>query len=298
MAETPTTQPEAAGGDEQTGSWRVFEWLRPSRRPRQPEASPRETLEELIEKREEAQIPISADEKALLGNILKLVGLSAADIMVPRADIVAVEINTLLPELLQLIRREAHSRFPVYRGTLDEVVGMVHIKDVLRFWGDEPRFKLADIVRKVLFAAPSMRVRDLLLEMRATRIHMALVVDEYGGIDGLVTIEDLVEEIVGDIEDEHDVAEGPRLVAQPDGSIVADARATIEEFEKKLGPILTAEEREGEFDTVGGMVVALAGRVPSRGEVIGHPAGVEFEVLDADPRRVKRLCIRRNRPQR
>ncbi|MEQ9256962.1 MAG: transporter associated domain-containing protein, partial [Alphaproteobacteria bacterium] len=145
--------------------------------------------------------------------------------------------------------------------------------------------------RKLLFVAPSMRVLELLLEMRVQRSHMALVVDEFGGVDGLVTIEDLVEEIVGEIEDEFDAAEGPRLVRRPDGSVLALARATIEELEDMVGPVVSDEERE-ESDTLGGLVVAIAGRVPHRGEVISHESGVEFEVTDADPRRIRRLRLR------
>ena len=182
------------------------------------------------------------------------------------------------------------------REALEDVAGMVHIKDVLAWIGNRNVFKLSKLLRKVLFVAPSMRVLDLLLEMRLTRVHMALVVDEYGGIDGLVTIEDLVEEIVGEIEDEHEKEEGPVMIERPDGSIEASARTTIEDFEARFGEVVTPEERE-ENDTLGGLVFSLAGRVPLRGEVIRHAGGLEFEVLDADPRRVRRLIIR-NLPER
>jgi magnesium and cobalt transporter len=213
--------------------------------------------------------------------------------MVPRADIVAVPHDVALPALVDTIRREAHSRYPVYRGTTDEIAGMVHIKDVLAYWGSDKPFAIDDVLRKILFVAPSMRVLDLLLEMRKTRLHLALVVDEFGGIDGLVSIEDLVESIVGEIEDEHDTEDSPRAVTLPDGAWMIDARLPLEDLETALGPLLTDEEREADIDTAGGLVVALAGRVPARGEVLSHPGGIEFEVIDADPRRIKRLRARR-----
>jgi CBS domain containing-hemolysin-like protein len=170
---------------------------------------------------------------------------------------------------------------------------MVHIKDVLAQSRDKERFKLANITRPLEVVAPSMRVLDLLLEMRLKRTHMALVVDEFGGIDGLVTIEDLVEEIVGEIEDEHDVEQGPKLTWRPDGTLIADARTTIEEFEEIVGVVLSEEEHDEDIDTLGGLVFYLADRVPGRGELIEHPAsGIVFEVVQADPRRIKRLRIR------
>ena len=253
----------------------------------------RETIEELIADSEALPAEFGVGERELLRNIFKLRGISAHDVMVPRADIVAVSYDTPLPDLVKKMVREAHSRLPVFRDTLDDIIGLIHIKDLLQFWGGDRPFKLDDILRRVLFVAPSMRVLDLLLEMRKSRVHMALVVDEYGGIDGLVTIEDLVEEIVGEIEDEHDVDDSPRLSPDGHGAYFADARLPLHEFEAKFGAVLTAEEREVDLNTLGGLVVARAGRVPSRGEVIVHPAGLEFEVLDADPRRLKKLRVRR-----
>jgi CBS domain containing-hemolysin-like protein len=211
--------------------------------------------------------------------------------MVPRADIVAIELEVDLDKLAAFLAREAHSRVPVYRGTLDDVVGFVHLKDVLRARETKSGAKLADVMRKVIFVAPSMRVLDLLLEMRKTRTHLALVVDEFGGVDGLVTIEDVVEAIVGDIEDEHDIDEGPRLQKVADGWLV-DSRVSIEEFQSQTGLTLDDETREADIDTVGGAVAAMAGRVPGRGEVIRHTGGCEFEIIDADPRRIKRLKAR------
>jgi CBS domain containing-hemolysin-like protein len=233
----------------------------------------------------------------LLRNILKLRDLTAYDVMVPRADIAAVPVDVELADLVQVMSTKGHSRLPVYRETLDDVVGMVHIKDVLTCMVGERPFDLQSIVREVLFVAPSMRALDLLRQMRLSRIHMALVIDEFGGIDGLTTIEDVVEEIVGEIEDEHDVEQGPKMLARPDGSLIADARTTIEEFENRVGQVLTEEEREQDIDTLGGLVSALTGHVPTRGETISHPSGIVFEVVEADPRRVRRLRIR-NLPQR
>jgi CBS domain containing-hemolysin-like protein len=259
----------------------------------------RDSFEELLEEHDDRATPIDPDERALIHNILNVGEMTAYDVMVPRADIVSVGIDTTRDEVIRLMSRQPHSRYPVHRESLDDVIGMVHIKDVLAATvdPDPDAFSLRDVMRKVLFVAPSMRVLDLLLQMRMDRLHMALVVDEYGGIDGLVTIEDLVEEIVGEIEDEHDVDSGPRIERKPDGSYIADARMAVEDIEERFGPILSAEEREEDIDTLGGLVFTLAGRVPVRGELIGHPeSGVEFEVLEADPRRIKRMRLR-NLPQ-
>jgi len=269
-------------------------WLRSLRRGRNGEASLRDAIEELIEESEnepDAAL-IGRDESSLLLNILKFGDLTAYDIMVPRADIIAVPVDIELAALVRALVSQGHSRLPVFRETLDDVVGMVHIKDVLACVAGDRDYALSSLTREVLFVAPSMRVLDLLLQMRLSRVHMALVVDEFGGIDGLITIEDVVEQIVGEIEDEHDVAEAPKLVPRPDGTLIADARTPIEEFEARVGPVLTAEEREQDIDTLAGLVVSLTGRLPSRGELISHPSGLAFEVLDADPRRIKRLRVR------
>lgn len=266
-------------------------WLRARRGGKADENTLRESVEELIEDFEEDSTPGEFDEPRLIRNVLKLGELSAEDVMVPRADIVAVEADTTLDNLVKAMSAEAHSRMPVYRANLDDVIGMVHIKDVLTYWDRKEQFSLAQILRKVLFVAPSMRALDLLLEMRQSRTHIALVVDEYGGIDGLITIEDLVEQIVGEIEDEHDIEETPGLQPKPDGTLLADARTTLEDFEKAVGNVLTEDER-AEIDTLGGLVTALAGRVPRRGELVRHPDGLEFEVLESDARRVRRLRVR------
>lgn len=276
-----------------------WHWLRGLFRHRNGDSALRDTIEEIIEEMEETApeeegvATIGSHERVLLGNLLKLRHVSAYDVMVPRADIVSVEIGTGIKELMKIMSQAGHSRLPVYRDNLDDVIGIVHIKDVLKHAENKRNFDLSSIVRTILIAAPSMRALDLLLEMRLSRIHMALVVDEFGGIDGLISIEDLIEEIVGEIEDEHDVAEGPKLIQRPDGSLIADARATIEEFEEMVGSVLSKEERDEDIDTLGGLVSSLAERVPSRGELILHPAsGMSFEIMEADPRRVKRLRVR------
>jgi magnesium and cobalt transporter len=235
--------------------------------------------------------PLAPHERVLIGNILKVRGRTAADVMVPRVDIVALDVETPFPDVVKFVVEQGHSRVPVYSETLDNVTGFIHVKDVLPAVAERRSTKLSQILRKVLFVAPSVPVFELLVQMRQTRSYIAMVVDEFGGIDGLVTIEDLVEEIVGEIEDEFDVAQVPVLVERSDGSLIADARAPIELLEEREGTRLRDSEQE-EIDTLGGLVATIAGRVPKRGEVIAHPAGLEFEVLDADPRRIKRLRVR------
>ncbi len=268
-------------------------------RGRQPEHNVRESIAELVQQSAEdsqtnGTVPeLDRQERALIANVLRLRGKSADDVMVPRADIVAMPVDVTLEQALDQIRREGHSRLPVYREQLDDIVGMVHIKDLFAYVGRPDAFDLEALLRLPLMVAPQIPVLDLLLQMRQARMHLALVVDEYGGIDGLLTIEDLVEEIVGDIADEHDEVEGPMIVERPDGALDLDARLSIEDFETRLGQTLTEDEREADIDTVGGLVFTLAGRVPARGEVISHASGLEFRILDADARRIRRLRARR-----
>jgi CBS domain containing-hemolysin-like protein len=234
----------------------------------------------------------------MLANLLKFGELRVDDVKVPRADIVAVEESITICELIAKFREAQHSRLPIYRETLDDPIGLVHIKDVLGLgelgpdgimrWPDVP---VAQVKRDILVAAPSMPVSDLLVRMQTTQIHLAVVVDEYGGTDGLVSIEDLVEEIVGDIGDEHDVDESPHLTKLDDGSYEADARLDLEDFTEQTGITLEPPDPEEDVDTLGGLVVSLIGRVPQRGEIVSH-SGFEFEVLEADPRRIKRLRLR------
>jgi CBS domain containing-hemolysin-like protein len=261
--------------------------------------SMRESLEEVIEESERQSPALSPQERIMLANLLKFGELRVADVMVPRGDIVGVEEKTPLQDLLIRFREAQHSRLPVYRETLDDPVGLVHIKDVLNLLetGANGSVRVSDapisrIKREIIFVPPSMPARDLLVKMQSSHIHLALVIDEYGGTDGLVSIEDLVEEIVGDIDDEHDTEEAPQLRALADGAFEADAKLDLEDFKAETGIDLTPEESEEEIDTLGGLVVSLAGRVPQRGEIIPHPSGYEFDILQADPRRVKLLRLR------
>ncbi|MGC2203580.1 MAG: hemolysin family protein [Stellaceae bacterium] len=271
---------------------RLRNFFRLIRRPRNGE-SLRDTLDEIIEEPAvDDSHSLSEHERVLIGNILRVHDRTAADVMVPRVDIVALDVEAPFAEVVKCMVEQGHSRVPVYRESLDDVVGFVHVKDVLGPVAERRDTKLGPMLRKVLFVAPSVPILDLLVQMRQARTHIAMVVDEFGGIDGLVTIEDLIEEIVGEIEDEHDVADRPSLVERTDGSLIADARTPIGVLEEYKGTRLRPEGDQEEVDTLGGLVSSLAGRVPKRGEVIAHPSGLEFEILDADPRKIKRLRVR------
>ena len=259
----------------------------------EPEHAPslRAALAGLLAEHDATQ-PIDPHERTLLVNILKLHEQTAADVMVPRVDIVALDVDTPFAEAAKQIVEWGHTRVPLYRDTLDDVLGMVHIKDLLPYAVDGRVVTLGEIARKLLFVAPTMPVLDLLLQMRLSRVHMAIVVDEFGGTDGLITIEDVIEEIVGEIEDEHDDADKPKLVVRPDGTLLAPGRTPLAALEDYVKGPLVPEGMEESVTTLGGLVVALAGRVPARGEIVQHPLGFDFEVLDADPRRIKRLRLR------
>ncbi|MFO1184826.1 MAG: hemolysin family protein [Bauldia sp.] len=264
----------------------------------------------------------SPDEKSMLRNLLSMRELRVADVMVPRADIEAVEIGVSLGELIKAFQSCGHSRMPVYRETLDDPVGMVHIKDLLAHMSRQAELApeeaekkrkrpaagldlkrvdlnkpLAELglVRNVLFVPPSMPARSLLGNMQAARVQMALVIDEYGGTDGLVSLEDIVETVFGEIDDEHDDDEAPTVAKESEGSFLADARATLEDAAEALGEEFAAIQHDESIDTVGGLVFSLLGRIPVRGELVSVP-GLEFEILEADPRRIKRLRIRRRAP--
>ncbi|MGR3632650.1 MAG: transporter associated domain-containing protein [Limimaricola soesokkakensis] len=229
--------------------------------------------------------------------MLNLRRMRVEDVMVPKADITAVPVTIPMEELVEVFRESGLTRIPVFDGTLDTPIGLVNLKDfALKFCfvAERPDFSLRDMLRSLLYVPPSMPLGVLLQKMQTERIHMALVIDEYGGTDGLVTIEDLIETVVGEIEDEHDVDEAQSFLREKPGVWLALARTPLETFERAIGMDLTDHEEidEEEIDSLGGLVSMLAGHVPARGEVIEHPAGIEFEVIDADPRRIKRLRIR------
>ena len=259
----------------------------------------RETFEELIEEHEDRETEINAEERTLLSNVLQTASKDATDIMVPRGDIVAFDCETPLMDICAVIVKRPYSRYPIYQDNIDNVVGFIHIKDVLSAFvkGDisphETTISINDLVREVMYISPGIKALDIILEMRMQGNHFAMVVDEYGGIDGLVTLTDLVEEIVGEIDDEHVNTSGPRLSKNGDNSITADARYEIETFEDEYGSLLSDEERDSNIETLAGLVVYLLGRVPARGEMVKHDSsGIEFEVLEADPRRIRRLRLR------
>jgi CBS domain containing-hemolysin-like protein len=282
----------------------------------------RADLEVVLEAGAAGESGFSPEERAMLKNILGLRERGVEDVMVPRADIVAVQKDILLGELVKVFEVAAHSRLVVYDDTLDDPTGMVHIRDLIGYMTNRAAasastkarrkkpftagldLKAIDLsvplsstklVRTILFVPPSMPAIDLLAKMQATRIHLALVIDEYGGTDGLVSIEDIVEQIVGDIEDEHDEDATVGVVRQPDGTYLANARANLDDVTATVGAEFDVGEAAEDVDTLGGYLVMRVGRVPVRGELVPGPSGFEIEVLDADPRRVKRVRIYRGR---
>jgi magnesium and cobalt transporter len=263
----------------------------------------RETLSDAIEEHDPngpATDDLGDTERTMLRNVLAFADLRVDDIAVPRADIIAFDASDSFDDLVKLTAEAAHSRMPVYRETMDGIIGMVHVKDVFAYLADlaKPRPRIEQLLRSVLFVPPSMRVIDLLARMRASRVHMAIVVDEYGGTDGLVTIEDLVEQIVGQIEDEHDDAQAKLLRKLPGGLYDADARLPLEELQAALKvEFVTDSDDADDIDTLGGLIFYLAGRVPMIGESIAHESGYRFEIVDGDPRRVTRVRLLPPQPQ-
>jgi CBS domain containing-hemolysin-like protein len=315
-AEAPQPDPDSTGGD--NGERSPESWIERLKAAvgLKPAASIREDLADALAT--DAAAGFSPEERAMIANILRLRDVRVDDVMVPRADIEAIEIGVTLGELLARFEKSGHSRMPVYRETLDEPLGLVHIKDLMShivaagLIAPEPetrgkrrqsarvdlkrvdlqqKLSATKLLRNILFVPPSMPVTALLASMQATRMQMALVIDEYGGTDGLVSLEDIVEMVVGEIEDEHDGEERPMIQPDGEGIFIADARADLADVSAALGIDFARAEEGEEVDTVGGLVVNHLGRVPVRGELVAVPEGVEFEILDADPRRIKRLRI-------
>ena len=253
----------------------------------------KENLETVLDTAKKDDENISKQERLMLLNVLKMDQIRSTDIMIPRADIGAVEVNDSFEKVLEVFIKESHSRVPVYEKNLDNIIGMIHIKDLVKYQ-NEGNFEegfLKKIKREVIEIPPSMPVLDLLMKMQLTRLHMGIVIDEYGGTDGLVTIEDVIEEITGEIEDEHDEQHMPMLLKTSPNSYEASARVEIEEFEKLSKINFLKDYNNEDVDTLGGLVVAIAGRVPQRGEIIKHESGLTFEINDADPRRIKSIKI-------
>ena len=241
---------------------------------------------------------LKEDEKEMIRSIFDLRETQAKEVMTPRVDVVALSIEAGWQEVIDCITHDKFSRIPVYQGGIDHVQGILHVMDLMGLdrHGPPESFRLSEFLREAYFVPRTKKIGDLMREFRLKHVHMAIVVDEYGGLDGLVTIEDLVEQIVGEIDDEHDVAAGGMLIQRADGVLEALGRCPIDDLEERLGRSLLDPEEDSDVDTVGGLIVSHLGRVPLRGELIEHPGGLTFEVLEADPRRVKRVRIRQPVP--
>ena len=253
-------------------------------------------IENLLNKRLKQKKPLKINEEKIISNVFQLPEKLINDIMIPRTDIISVDTNVNINKLVQIIGRTSHSRYPVFDKSRDNIVGMVHIKDIISCWKNKKIRNIKKLVRQILFTPDSINILDLLLKMRTSHIHMAIIVDEHGGVDGLVTIEDLVEEIVGEIKDEHEAQKENKNnikgEIKDDGSIKISARMLIEDFEKKYGNIFSDKKDISDIDTMGGLVFHIFGRIPLKGEVIKHSNVCEFEILDADSRRIRTILVR------
>ena len=253
-------------------------------------------FENLLNKRLKQKKPLKINEEKIISNVFQLPEKLINDIMIPRTDIISVDTNVNINKFVQIIGRTSHSRYPVFDKSRDNIIGMIHIKDVISCWKNKKIRNIKKLVRQILFTPDSINILDLLLKMRTSHIHMAIIVDEHGGVDGLVTIEDLVEEIVGEIKDEHEAQKENKNnikgEIKDDGSIKISARMLIEDFEKKYGNIFSDKKDISDIDTMGGLVFHIFGRIPLKGEVIKHSNVCEFEILDADSRRIRTILVR------
>ena len=253
-------------------------------------------IENLLNKRLKQKKPLKINEEKIISNVFQLPEKLINDIMIPRTDIISVDTNVNINKFVQIIGRTSHSRYPVFDKSRDNIIGMIHIKDIISCWKNTKIRNIKKLVRQILFTPDSINILDLLLKMRTSHIHMAIIVDEHGGVDGLVTIEDLVEEIVGEIKDEHEAQKENKNnikgLIKDDGSIKISARMLIEDFEKKYGNIFSDKKDISDIDTMGGLVFHIFGRIPLKGEVIKHSNVCEFEILDADSRRIRTILVR------
>ena len=254
-------------------------------------------IKDLLNERLKKEKPLKINEEKIISNVFQLPEKLINDVMVPRSDIISIDSDASIEKLVKIIGRTSHSRYPVFDKNRDNIVGMIHIKDVISCWENRKVVKIEKLIRKILFAPHTMSVLDLLLKMRTSNMHMAIIVDEHGGVDGLVTIEDLVEEIVGEIKDEHEAQreknnKGSSNLDSSDGSIKISARMLIEEFEEKYGNIFSNNEDISDIDTMCGLVFHIFGRVPLKGEIVKHQSGCEFEILEADSRRIRTILVR------
>lgn len=275
--------------------WHIFRWVRHlfnHLRKITYDPSLKDSVLELLDEYDHnSNEQISVIERSIIKNILNFGELSVDDLMTPRADIVAISDQITLLDLKKNINEYEHTRIPVYQDSLDKIIGFIHVKDVLAKSLDQENFDIAVILRKILIISPSMKAFDLLANMRASRVHIAVILDEYGGVDGLITIEDLIEAIVGEIEDEHDKEQEQDYSLLQDGSIKASARLNIKKLEELTGLLLEDGSEENDFDTVGGLVLSLVSHVPVNGEIIKHHSGLMFEILEADPRKIISILI-------
>ena len=278
--------------DQESLSKRFRLWLRANISGRNPDNTLKEAIEEVLEEHEEEGEELPEEEQKMLKKVLNFGVLEVSDIMTPRTDIKAVEYSISLVDLKAHLTQNFHTRVPVYNDTLDNIKGFVHIKDLMPLFSNEGDFNMAFVLRDMLFVPPSMKLTDLLIKMRAAGVHIAIVVDEYGGTDGLVTLEDIFEEIVGEIQDEHDEDEEElSLFWSEQGSCDVDARARIEALEKDLGLSLESKDEHADYDTLGGLIFYKLGHVPIDGEVIEYNKTVKFEIISADPRLIKKVRI-------
>lgn len=253
-----------------------------------------ESIEEILgEEGHKAEIPLDAGEKAILKNVLEFKELHVEDIMIPRADIFAIPEDIQFADLQSRLLDKTYTRIPVYKSDLDEIQGFIHIKDIARIFFNKKEFSVKETLRKCLFVPPSMKISNLLIRMQQTRVHIAIVIDEYGGTEGIVALEDIVEEIVGNIEDEHDEDSSPTLKKISDDLYEVSSRTSIDEFLSKTGMDVSIKDAESQFDTIGGLVTYLLGRIPVKGEIITFNEKIELEVTDADARSVKRLIVKK-----